>query len=68
MMMMLSALYWLPGDSVPFSVWLHNKPCSWTTLIFLRPLSAELLPKDGDNGKQHISSTPGYAEDPFVRV
>jgi len=26
------------ADSAPFSVWQHNKTCSLTTLIFLRPL------------------------------
>jgi len=36
--MMLSALYQLLADSTPSSVWQHNKTCSWTTLIFLRPL------------------------------
>ena len=36
--MTLSALYLLLADSAPFSVWQHNKTCSWTTLIFLRPL------------------------------
>ena len=36
--MTLLALYRLLADSAPFSVWQHNKTCSLTTLIFLRPL------------------------------
>ena len=36
--MTLSALYRLLADFATFLIWQHNKTCSWTTSIFLRPL------------------------------
>ena len=61
--MTLSALYRLLADSAPFSVWQHNKTCSRTTLIFIRPLFRVNYCTDGHNGKVYISSPPGYDED-----
>jgi len=62
--MTLSVLYRLLANSAPFSVWQHNKKCSWTTLsqAFVQ---GELLPGDGHNGQVYISSPPGYDEDPL---
>jgi len=63
--MTLSALYWLLADSTPFSVWQHNKKCSRTKLIFLRPLFRVKYCPESHNGKVYISSPPGYDEDPL---
>jgi len=62
--MTLSALYRLPADSAPFSVWQHNK-YMFTDHVDISQafVQGELLPRDGHNGKVHIFSPPGYDEE-----
>ena len=64
--MTLSALYRLPADSAPFSVWQHNK-YMFTDHVDISQafVQGELLPGDGDNCKVYISPPPGHDEDPL---